>query len=69
MDPPRPGTLGSDGDFFGPFGGGPEICGFPDRDRCGEAVCGFVLYVRAEPNDVYDMGVVAATQEVSWDGT
>lgn len=69
VDAPRPRALGYDRDFADPSGGSPEIRGFPGRDRCGKALRGIVLRVRAEPSDVHDMGVVAASQEVSWDGT
>lgn len=69
VDPSGPRALGSDWDLHGPFGGGPEIRGFPGRDRWWKAVRGFVLRVCAKPSHVYYMGVVAASQEVSWDGT
>ena len=69
VDPSRPRALGYDGDFGDPCGGSPEIRGFPCRNRCGEALRGLVLRVRAEPSDVHDMGDVTASQEVPWDGT
>jgi hypothetical protein len=69
VDPPGSRALGSFRDLEGPFGGGPEIRGFPGRDRWGKAVRGLVLRVCAEPSHVYDMGFVAASQEVSRDGT
>ncbi|KAK7842472.1 hypothetical protein CFP56_013728 [Quercus suber] len=56
VDPSGPRALGSDWNLQGPFGGGPDIRGFPGRDRWWKAVRGFVLRVcKAEPCLLYGL--------------